>query len=126
MKSQLTELQEKYVELMLDGVVRTNQAYADILGCDIRTVYKMKQNEKISLEIERRADITLKASLSNAYGVLEHILFSGGSSNGEKLKALDLYLKTQGKLKEKQDIDTTVVVKDSNTAALELDRLLGL
>ncbi|HDR8030859.1 MULTISPECIES: phBC6A51 family helix-turn-helix protein [Bacillus cereus group] len=126
MKSGLTTLQENYVELMLDGIVRTNQTYADLLGCDIRTIYKMKQNEKISLEIERRADITLKASLSNAYGVLEHILFSGGSTNGERLKALDLYLKTQGKLKEKQETTAEVTVKDSNTAALELDRLLGL
>lgn len=126
MKSGLTALQENYVELMLDGVVRTNQAYADILGCDVRTVYKMKQNEKLSREIECRADITLKTSLSNAYGVLEDILFSGGSINGEKLKALDLYLKTQGKLKEKQDVDTTITVKDTHTAAAELDRLLGM
>ncbi|PFY27956.1 phBC6A51 family helix-turn-helix protein [Bacillus toyonensis] len=125
MKSGLTALQENYVELMLDGVVRANQAYADILGCDVRTIYKMKQNEKISQEIERRADISLKTSLSNAYGVLEDILFSGHSSNGEKLKALDLYLKTQGKLKEKQETTAEVTVKDSNTAA-ELDRLLGL
>lgn len=125
MKSQLTALQEKYVELMLDGVIRTNQQLADIIGCDVRTIYKMKQNEKISQEIERKADVSLKASLSHAYGVLEDILFSGGSTNGEKLKALDLYLKTQGKLKGKQDVDTTITVKDADTAA-ELDRLLGM
>lgn len=88
-------------------------------------LYRRNSSQKEETGHKIRADITLKTSLSNAYGVLEDILFSGGSTNGEKLKALDLYLKTQGKLKEKQDIDATVVVKDADAAA-ELDRLLGM
>ncbi|MFP3500479.1 hypothetical protein SB759_40340, partial [Pseudomonas sp. SIMBA_059] len=68
----------------------------------------MKRNEKVVKEIEAGADTNLKANLNHAYGVLTEILFSPEESSHAKLKALDLFLKTQGKLKDKQEAEVTV------------------
>jgi hypothetical protein len=127
MKHGLTELQEKFVELMLDDRIYTNRQMAEILGCDERTIYKMKRNPKVVKAIEEKADTALTANIGKAYKELEAILFNPKVNVHAKIKALDLYLKTQGKLKEKSEAEVQVnVAKNAEEAEKELDRLLGL
>jgi hypothetical protein len=124
MKDTLTTLQKEYVELMLDDKFYTNKQMADLLGCDERTIYKMKANEKVIKEIERQADTRLTADISKAYGVLTEIIFNPETPEHARLKALDLYLKTQGKLKDKSETDVTVKATSIEQAEAELDQLL--
>lgn len=126
MKPTLTDLQKNFVELMLDERMYTNVEMAEMLGCSERAIYKMKRTDKVVQAIEEGADTALKASLNRAYGVLTDILFSEESSENSKLKALDLFLKTQGKLKDKSETDITIAPKSTEQASAELDRLLGL
>ena len=122
----LTELQKNFVELMLDSTMYTNVQMAEMLGCSERAIYKMKRTEKVVKAIEEGADSSLKANLNHAYGVLTEILFNPEIGEHARLKALDLYLKTQGKLKEKSEADVTITPKSAEQAQAELDRLLGL
>lgn len=125
MKPTLTTLQEKFVDLMLDEKFYTNRQMADLLGCDERTIYKMKQNEKVAKSIEDQADASLKVNMNQAYGVLTEILFNS-ESEALKLKALELFLKTQGKLKDKSESEVKVKVSSVEEAEAELDKLLDL
>lgn len=126
MTRQLTALQNKFVELMLEDRYYTNAEMARILDCDERTIYKMRRHPGIADEIEKRADTSLKTRLSHAYGVLGDILFSADTSDNAKLKALQLYLQTQGKLKDKGETDVNVKVSTAEEAERELDKLLNM
>ena len=126
MKASLTELQKNFVELMLDEKMYTNKQMAEILNCDERTIYKMKRTDKVVKAIEDGADASLKANLNHAYNVLTDILFSGEVGEHAKLKALDLFLKTQGKLKDKSESEVTVKASSVEEAEAELDKLLGV
>lgn len=111
---------------MLSDTIMTNREMAEALGCDERTIYKMKRNEKVVKELERLADAGLKVNIGQAYNVLTDILFNAESSDKDKLKALDLYLKTQGKLKEKSESEATVKISTTEQAAAELEALLNM
>ena len=126
MKATLTELQKNFVELMLDDKMYTNKQMAELLGCDERTIYKMKRTDKVVRAIEEGADSSLKANLNHAYNVLTDILFSEEVGEHAKLKALDLFLKTQGKLKDKSEAEVTVKANSVEEAEAELDKLLGV
>lgn len=126
MNTGLTALQEKFVELMLDEHFYTNKQMAELLGCDERTIYKMKRNDKISKEIETQADAGLKVNLNKAYNVLTDILFDSEAASKDRIKALDLFLKTQGKLKEKTENETTLKISSAEAAEAELDKLLDM
>jgi hypothetical protein len=125
MTATLTTLQKNYVDLMLDDKFYTNKQMANLLNCDERTIYKMKSNEKVIREIEKQADTKLTADISKAYMVLTDIIFNPETPEHAKLKALDLYLKTQGKLKDKSESDITVKASTTEEAEAELDKLLG-
>ena len=125
MNTGLTALQEKFVELMLDEHIYTNKQMADLLGCEERTIYKMKRNNRVGKEIERQADASLKTNINQAYSVLTDILFNA-ESDMVKIKALDLYLKTQGKLKEKAEVESKVTISSAEQAEAELDKLLNM
>lgn len=122
----MTELQKNFVELMLDDKMYTNKQMADILGCGERTIYKMKRTDKVVQAIEEGADTSLKANLNHAYNVLTDILFSPEVGEHAKLKALDLFLKTQGKLKDKTESEVTLKANSVEEAEAELDKLLGV
>ena len=126
MKPTLTTLQEKFIELMLDDNIYTNVQLAEELECDERTIYKMKRNEKVGKEIERLADASLKTNINRAYNVLQDILFNPETPDKDRIKALDLYLKTQGKLKDKAEVETTVTISSKEQAEAELEELLNM
>lgn len=58
------------------------------------------------------------------YNTIERIILSPESSEQSKLKAIELYLKNRGKLKEKREIEATVTEKTTDQLAAELDALL--
>lgn len=125
METGLNAAQKKFVELMTEDRIYTNEEMADLCGVDVRTVYRWKKNEKITKEIEAQADINLKSRIGHAYGVLTEILFSEESEDKHKLKALEIFLKTQGKMKDTAEVKNEITVKDADQAAAELDKLLN-
>ena len=126
MTAGLTALQKEFTELMVSDNIMTNKEMAEALNCDERTIYKMRRNEKVCKEIERLADAGLKVNIGQAYNVLTDILFSPDAADKDKLKALEVYLKTQGKLKDRAEVDTTVKVSTTEQAAAELEALLDI
>jgi predicted DNA-binding transcriptional regulator YafY len=126
MTNTLNAAQNKFVDLMTEDNLYTNEQLAALCDVDVRTVYRWKKNEAIAQEIERNADVNLKVHINRAYGVLTDILFSPEANENIKLKALDLFLKTQGKLKDRSESEIELKVKDADQAAADLDKLLNL
>lgn len=126
MERGLNESQKKFVELMSSDQMMTNEAAAIACGVDVRTIYRWKKDERVIREIEQNADINLKSRIGQAYGVLTEILFSEETEDKHKLKALEIYLKTQGKMKDTAEVKTEISVASPDQAASELDRLLGI
>ena len=126
MEHGLNEAQKKFVELMSADQIITNEAAAIACSVDVRTIYRWKKNDRIIREIEKNADINLKSRIGQAYGVLTEILFSEDTEDKHKLKALEIYLKTQGKMKDTAEVKTEISVSTPDQAAADLDRLLGL
>lgn len=122
----LNESQKKFVELMTEDYIYTNEELAEKCEVDVRTIYRWKKNDSVVAEIERNADINLKSQLNRAYGVLTGILFSEEVEDKSKLKALEIFLKTQGKMKDTSEVKNEVTIKDADSASAELDRLLNL
>lgn len=125
MKRSLNAQQKKFVELMCEDKLYTNEQLASHCEVDVRTIYRWKRDDAISSEIEKTADAGLKGNMNRAYGVLTEILFNS-ESEALKLKALELFLKTQGKLKDKSESEVKVKVSSVEEAEAELDKLLDM
>ncbi|MFD9628652.1 phBC6A51 family helix-turn-helix protein [Peribacillus muralis] len=126
MKRTLNVAQKKFVDLVVDDNLYTNEQLAEQCGVDVRTVYRWKRDEDVGAEVERLADAGLKININRAYGVLQDILFNPDTPDKDRIKALDLYLKTQGKLKDKTEVDTKITVSSKEQAEAELEELLNM
>jgi Helix-turn-helix of insertion element transposase len=102
MKRTLNERQKKFVELMVDDNVYTNEQLAELCGVDVRTIYRWKRNPDITAEINKLADANLGQFIHQANRKLIDVIENG--SEHAKLKAIDMLFKALGKYKEQSEI----------------------
>lgn len=105
MESVLNTSQKKYVELMVDDVLYTNEQLAEQCEVDVRTIYRWKRNATISAEINRLADASLGQYINQANRTLIEVI-EGGSENAQ-LKAIEMLYKSLGKFKEHSEVTIT-------------------
>lgn len=107
-KKRLSATQKKCAELLIMKDINnmTNNDIADQCGIDRATLYRWKQKKEFNNYLNELADEFNRSFLSDAYSELRKILLYG--KNHEKLKAVELILKGQGKLKDVQETKTTV------------------
>ncbi|CDQ21685.1 phBC6A51 family helix-turn-helix protein [Halobacillus karajensis] len=102
MKRTLNETQKKYVELMLDDNFYTNEQLAELVGVDVRSIYRYKQNPTITEEINKKADSTLGQLVPEANRKMADLMRDG--SENAQLKVLDMLYKATGKYKDQSEI----------------------
>jgi Helix-turn-helix of insertion element transposase len=102
MKRTLNTAQKKFVELMVDDVVYTNEQLAEACEVDVRTIYRWKRNSDITAEINKLADASLGQYIHAANKKLIEVIADG--SEHAQLKAIDMLYKSLGKYKEQTDI----------------------
>jgi Helix-turn-helix of insertion element transposase len=102
MESTLNTGQKKFVELMVDDVVYTNEELAELCEVDVRTIYRWKRNSKVTSEINRLADASLGQYINQANRKLIDVI-EGGSENAQ-LKAIEMLYKSLGKFKDHSEV----------------------
>jgi AcrR family transcriptional regulator len=104
----LSATQKKACELLImkDINKMSNDDIAEAVGVDRSTLYRWKQKKEFNDYLNNLADEFQRSFLSEAFSELRKIMAYGKSH--EKLKAIELVLKNQGKLKDTTDINATV------------------
>lgn len=107
-KAGLTATQKKCAELLvMKDINKMNiNQIAEEIGVNRSTIFRWKQNKEFNDYMNNMADEFQRSFLPDAFGELRTILAHG--KNHEKLKAIELILKNQGKLKENTEANINV------------------
>lgn len=117
--------QYKAIALMIYKDVNglTNEQIAREVGVNASTIYEWKKNDAFNSELIRQSEEVQRSFLADTYTQLRMIINNNNVQTGNKLKAIELVLKNQGRLKDVQE--TTVVADDKTLTDLlsELDKM---
>lgn len=107
-KSGLSATQKKACEMLVMKDINrmTNDEIAEACGVDRSTFYRWKQKKEFNDYLNSLADEFQRSFLSDAFAELRKIMMYGKPH--EKLKAVELILKNQGKLKDTAEINANV------------------
>ncbi|MFG3611425.1 phBC6A51 family helix-turn-helix protein [Rummeliibacillus stabekisii] len=124
-KKALKPQQYKAIALMVYKDVNglTNEDIAKEVGVNPSTLYEWKKREDFNAELLAQAEEVQRSFLADTYTQLRVIINSKKVNAGNKLKAIELVLKNQGRLKEVQETTVKADDKDINTLLKELNTL---
>lgn len=107
-KSGLSATQKKCAELLvMKDVNKMNiNQIAEELGVNRSTIFRWKQTKEFNDYMNNKADEFQRSFLPDAFGTLRTILQHGKTH--EQLKAIELILKNQGKLKDNTEVNATI------------------
>ena len=107
--------------IMKDITGKTNEQIAEELGINIVTLYRWRKNKMFNERLTAEAEELNRSYLADTYCQLRGIINNPRTSTNHKIKAIELMLKNQGRLKDVQE--TKVDVSVSNDADEILKRL---
>ena len=107
--------------IMKDINKMSNDEIAKELNIDRSTLYRWKQDRLFNDELIKRADEYNRGFLSDAFSKLRGLLNTNNPY--QQLKVIELYLKTQGRLKDHTEVTATV---DAKTDVSDILSKLGL
>ncbi|MTV50796.1 hypothetical protein GJ688_17840 [Heliobacillus mobilis] len=125
LKYALTEPQRRAAEILANNDVHkmTLLQIAHEVGVSERTVCRWKQEPDFIEYQNEVAELTMRNFLVEAYNGLKSIVRSGQSEKN-KLKAIELVMKNQGRLTEVQKVEAKIEDSRSNEAIeAEIDSL---
>ena len=117
--------QYKAIALMIYKDVNglTNEQIAKEVGVNPSTIYEWKKNEAFNGELIRQSEEVQRSFLADTYTQLRMIINNDKVNTGNKLKAIELVLKNQGRLKDVQEQTVQVEDKSLNDLLNELNNL---
>lgn len=101
----------------------TNEQIAQEVGVNPSTIYEWKKKDYFNDELIRQSEQVQRSFLADAYTQIRMIVNNDKVSTGNKLKALEMILKNQGRLKEVTEQHITHEEKDFNDLLEELKDL---
>lgn len=107
--------------VMKDITGKTNEQIAEDLGINIATLYRWRKSKQFNERLTAEAEELQKSYLSDTYCQLRNIINNPKTAPAHKIKAIELMLKNQGRLKDVQE--TKVDVNVANDADDILRRL---
>ena len=107
-KTGLSASQKKCAELIvMKDINKMNMNdIAQEIGVNRSTIFRWKQTKEFNDYMNSLADEFQRSFLADAFGELRKIMVHGKPH--EKLKAIELILKNQGKLKDNTEVTATV------------------
>lgn len=102
----------------------TNQDIADEVGVNVQTIYAWKKDPSFVEELNRQVEFMNKAFLNEALSQLQKLITNGTVSDANRIKSIELFLKTQGLLK--QTSDTKITIKEEEKTVDEILEELDL
>ena len=109
--------------IMKDVTGKTNEQIATELGINLATLYRWKRNKMFNDRLVAEAEEFNRSFLADTYNQLRGIINNPKTSTNHKIKAIELMLKNQGRLKDVQETKVDVSV---NNDADEILRRLGI
>ena len=109
-RDKLTAQQMECIQLLImkDINKMNNKDIAEHLGINETTLYRWYQNDMFIDELNKATEQMQRAYLNETYLQLRKVMRNGNDTS--KLKAIELFLKNQGKLKEQQETKVEVKV----------------
>lgn len=123
-KKSLKPEQLKAIALIVSRDVNklTYKEIAEEVGVAESTIFRWKEKEDFVNELNKQAELMQKAFLSEAYNRLRGIITNPHTADNNVLKALELFMKNQGKMKNVEE--TTLEIKHESAEDILKD--LGL
>ena len=109
--------------IMKDVTGKTNEQIAAELGINLATLYRWKRNKMFNDKLVAEAEEFNRSFLADTYNQLRGIINNPKTSTNHKIKAIELMLKNQGRLKDVQETKVDVSV---NNDADEILKRLGI
>lgn len=124
-KKVLKPEQYKAIALMIYKDVNglTNEQIAKEVGVNPSTLYDWKKREDFNNELLRQSEEVQRSFLADTYTQLRMIINSNKVNAGNKLKAIELVLKNQGRLKDVQEVTQTTEDKTIKDLLDELNKM---
>lgn len=109
--------------IMKDVTGKTNEQIANELEINLATLYRWKKNKLFNDRLVAEAEEFNRSFLADTYTQLRGIINNPKTSTNHKIKAIELMLKNQGRLKDVQETKVDVSV---NNDADEILKRLGI
>lgn len=105
--AELTDKQRHAVKLLAfkaeNGL--TNAEIAKEVGVSTRTLYNWKNARAFQAELSELSEIIMKTFLTETYQALRRIIISDTARDSDKINAIKLALRQQGKMNNKKEHD---------------------
>lgn len=96
-----------------DVTGKTNEDIAEGLGINLATLYRWKKNKMFNERLIAEAEEFNRSFLADTYNQLRAIISNPRTNTNHKIKAIEVMLKNQGRLKEVQETKVDVSVNNS-------------
>lgn len=109
----LTDAQQKSIALIVtkDFNGMSISDIAEEVGVSRKTLYEWRKNQLYSDELLKQAEQMQRTFLADAYSQLRSLISNTSVADNNKLKAIEILLKNQGRLKDVQEQTVTVEEK---------------
>ncbi|MFB4158915.1 phBC6A51 family helix-turn-helix protein [Geomicrobium sp. JSM 1781026] len=101
----------------------SNEMIAKEIGVNPSTIYDWKKKEGFNKELMRQSEEVQRSFLADTYSQLRMIINNDKVKSGNKLKAIELVLKNQGRLKDVQESHVTTEEKGLDGLLDELKKM---
>lgn len=117
--------QYKAIALMVYKDVNglTNDMIAKEVGVNPSTLYEWKKQGYFNEELIKQSEEVQRSFLADTYTQLRMIINNDKVQTGNKLKAIEMVLKNQGRLKDVQEVTQVVEDKSLNELLSELNKM---
>ncbi|ADP32914.1 MULTISPECIES: phBC6A51 family helix-turn-helix protein [Bacillus] len=117
--------QYKAIALMVYKDVNglTNEMIAKEVGVNPSTLYEWKKGQAFNDELIRQSEEVQRSFLADTYTQLRMIINNPKAKEGTKIKAIELVLKNQGRLKDVQEVTQSVDEKSLTDILTELNNI---
>lgn len=117
--------QYKAIALMVYKDVNglTNEMIAKEVGVNPSTLYEWKKGQAFNDELIRQSEEVQRSFLADTYTQLRMIINNPKAKEGTKIKAIELVLKNQGRLKDVQEVTQSVDEKSLTDILTELKNI---
>lgn len=124
-REELTTKQLQCIQelIMKDVTGKTNEQIATELDINLTTLYRWKKDKTFNDRLIAEAEEFNRSFLSDTYNQLRGIINNPKTNTSHKIKAIELMLKNQGRLKDVQESKVDVTV---STDADEILKRLGI
>lgn len=115
-KKSLKPEQLKAISLIVSRDVNrmSYKQIAEECGVAESTIFRWKEKEYFTEELNRQAEIMQKAFLSEAYNRLRGLITNPNTADNNVLKALEIFLKNQGKLKNVDEVKAEIKTESAD------------